>query len=189
VEVWRNRDFYDNELHLLDGYYGNLERFEYISRRLTLMRGRGLPGTAWTQQYPVIMTHLAESNSFIRARNAAEHHLNTGLAIPFTYTNRDIQVVTFLSTESTPVADRVEVWRPDEAHRYLLFDQGCSATGDQLMGVYRGQAFDRGESALGKVWLNGRPLVEKSDESETGGAVYIPCLDQGFLKAIVRFVF
>ncbi len=189
VEVWRNRDFYDNELHLLDGYYGNLERFEYISRRLTLMRGRGLPGTAWAQQYPVIMTNLAASSSFIRARNAAECNLNSGLAIPFSYTDRDVQVVTFLSTAQTPVADRVEVWRPDEAHRYLLFDQGYSTTGDNLQGTYRGQAFDRGESALGRVWLNGRPLVEKADASESGGTVYIPCLEQGFLKAIVRFVF
>lgn len=189
VEVWRNRDFYDNELHLQDGFYGNLDRFEFISRRLTLMRGRGLPGTAWTQGYPVIMTHLGESGSFLRARNAAECNLNTGLAIPFFYTQRDIQVVTFLSTEATPVAGRFEVWRPDEAHRYLLFAQGYSAKGEDLQALYRGVAHDRGDSALGQVWLNGRPRVEKSSANEQNGSVYIPCVDGGFLKAIVRFEF
>lgn len=189
VEVWRNRDFYDNELHLLDGYYGHLERFEYISQRLTLMRGRGLPGLAWSQGCPVIMTDLAESNSFLRSRNAAECNLTTGLAIPFFYTQRDIQVVTFLSTDITPAAARFEVWRPDEARRYLLFDQGYSAKGEDLKAIYRGKAYDRGESALGMVWLNGRPLVEKSGEGEQGASVCIPCVEGGFLKAIVRFEF
>ena len=189
VEVWRNRDFYDNELHLLDGYYGHLEKFEYLSRHLTLMRGRGLPGLAWSQGGPVIMTNLAESNSFLRARNAAECNLTSGLAIPFFYTQRDIQVVAFLSTDITPAAARFEVWRPDQAGRYLLFDQGCSANGEDLKAVYRSKAYDRGESALGRVWLNGRPLVEKARDGEQGASVYIPCVDGGFLKAIVRLEF
>lgn len=188
VEVWRNRDFYDTELQLMDGYYGKLEKFEYISRRLTIMRGRGLPGLAWMQSSPTIISNLAESTSFIRARNAAECNLTTGLAIPFFYTDRDVQVVTFLSTERTPAAARFEVWRPDASNRYLLFDEGYCAKGSDLKAIHRGKAYDRGESAPGLVWLNGRPLVEQSEDADQGVSVYIPFIIGGILKAVVKFV-
>jgi len=189
VEIWRNRDFYDNELHLLDGYYGKLEKFEYISRHLSLLRGRGLPGLAWSQACPLIMLNLAESNSFVRSRIAAEHNLTAGLAIPFFNTDRDVQVVCFLSTEATPAAGRIEIWRADSSHRYLLFGEGYCAAGRDLKAVHRGKAYDRGESTFGFVWLNGRPLVEKSQEAGYTGAIYIPYIVRGILQAVVKFVF
>ena len=189
VEVWQNRDSYDNELRLKDGYYGSLERFEFISRALTILRGRGLPGSAWSQRSPRIMTNISEAEGFIRARNAAESGINTGLAIPFFYTGRDVQIVALLSTDSTPAANRFEVWKPDEGHSYLLFDQGYCSAGSDLHAEYRGKAFDRGESTLGQVWLNGRPFVEKSELNDQNGTVYLPLIDGGLLSAVVKFVF
>jgi hypothetical protein len=189
MEIWRNRDFYDSELHLQDGYYGALEKFEYISRHLTLMRGRGLPGLAWSLASPLIMLNLAESNSFVRSRIAAEHKLTAGLAIPFLNTDRDVQVVTFLSTDTTPAAARLEIWRADSSHRYLLFGEGYCAKGTDLKALHRGKAYDRGESTMGFVWLNGRPMVEKSDDDDGAGAVYIPFIIRGVLQAVVKFVF
>lgn len=189
VEVWHNRDYYDTELRLTDGYYGALEKFEFISRRLTIMRGRGLPGSSWHQKSPVIMSNLADSNSFLRARNATECGITAGLAIPFFYTNRDVQVVNILSTPNTPTAKRFEVWRPDESHRYLLFDDGYCAEETHLKSEYKGIAFDRGESAFGQVWLTGRPLVEKSDQQDEEGSVYIPYIIDGLLNAVIKFTF
>jgi len=189
VEVWRNRDFYDTELHVLDGYYGKLEKFEYISRHLTMMRGHGLPGLAWSQASPLIMLNLAQSNGFVRSRIAAENNLSTGLAIPFFNADRDVQVVTFLSTDATPAASRIEIWRADSSHRYLLFGEGYCADGSDLKAIYRGKAYDRGESTFGFVWLNGRPLVEKSDETGQSGSIYIPYIVRGILQAVIRFVF
>lgn len=187
VEVWQNRDYYDNELQLKDGYYGMLEKFEWISRRLTIMRGHGLPGLAWKKRSPAILTALGESTSFLRASHAAECGLNTGLAIPFFYTNRDVQVVTLLSTLSTPVARRFEVWRPDADHRYLLFSNGFCSEQNDLKAKYRGIAFARGESPLGRVWLSGRPRVEVLEDNERG--VFLPYVVDGVLYAIISFIF
>lgn len=38
VEVWDNESGSDAELRLAQGYYGELERFEWISRRLSILR-------------------------------------------------------------------------------------------------------------------------------------------------------
>lgn len=46
IEVWGNADGSARELKLVEGYYGDLERFEWISRRLAIMRNHGLPGIA-----------------------------------------------------------------------------------------------------------------------------------------------
>lgn len=189
VEIWQNRDYYDNELRLVDGYYGQLKKFEYTSRNLTIMRGRGLPGVAWQRACPVVVPDLADSGSFLRARNAAASGLAVGLAVPFFYTDRDVQVVAMLSSEVTPAARRVEVWRPDESHRYLLFNDGFCAEGTDLQVEYRGVACDRGESVLGSVWLSGRPCVEIPDRESGEGAVYIPFIHNGLLAAIVKLVF
>ena len=189
VEVWQNRDYYDNELQLKDGYYGKLERFEWISRRLTIMRGRGLPGSAWAQSTPLIITNLPESSSFLRASNAADCGITTGMAIPFFCTKRDVQVVTFLSTLSTPVARRFEIWRPDTEHRYLLFSHGFCAEGTDLQTRFRGTAFARGEEGMGEVWLTGRPLVHASDPLNQERTVYIPFIIDGVLQAVISFVF
>lgn len=187
VEVWQNRDYYDNELQLNGGYYGNLEKFEWVSQRLTILRGHGLPGTAWKMGGPTIMTNLGESGSFLRASHARECGLTTGLAIPFCYTERDVQVVTFLSSLETPVARRFEVWRPDAAHRYMLFSNGFCSEQSDLKARYRGIGYARGESFTGKVWLTGRPLVDSIDDSERG--IFIPFIVNGTLQAVICFVF
>ena len=189
LEIWHNRDADDNELRLTDGYYGKFEKFEFISRRLTIMRGRGLPGQAWSQRAPTIMTDLGATNSFLRSTNAAQCGISTGLAIPFCFTKRNVQVVTVLSTESTPAARRFEIWRPDEARRYLLFSEGYCSEGSDLETRYRGAAYDRGEGNLGQVWLYGRPLVKPSKENDGGGVVYIPFVAEGLLNAVVCLVF
>lgn len=187
VEVWQNRDYYDHELQLKGGYYGALDKFAWISQRLTILRGHGLPGRAWKQRSPAILTDLAESTSFLRSSHAAECGLTTGLAIPFFYTHRDVQVVTFLSTLSTPVARRFEVWRPDADHRYLLYSNGFCAQQQDLKTRYRGIAYARGEGALGKVWLSGRPRVTALPDGER--AVFLPFTVDGILYAVISFVF
>jgi len=189
VEVWHNRDYFDKELKLMDGYYGALKKLEFVSRRLTIMYGRGLPGLAWQKESPLIMNNLAASTSFLRARNAAEYGISTGLAIPFLYTGRDVQVVTLLSTANTPAVRRFEVWRPDESHQYLLFSDGYCAQGSDLKKEYRGVSHARNESVMGEVWLHGRPVAGTSEEPDGTGFVYIPFVINGTLNAVVKFEF
>lgn len=189
VEVWHNQYNSSNELKLADGYYGQLERFEWISRRLTILHGRGLPGRAWDQNRPVMVNDLPHSNSFLRARNAEECGITSGLAIPFSYTPNEVQIVTFLSTLTTPIAKRFEVWVPDREDRYLLFKDGFCVQASDLAQRYQETAFARGQGAIGETWLSGRPLVEESDHANNERTAYIPFIIQGKLHSIVCLVF
>ena len=94
-----------------------------------------------------------------------------------------------LSTLTTPITRRFEVWRPDDSHRYLLFADGYCAEGTDLKQAYRGIAFDRGESLMGQVWLNGRPLVAETDADNQECTVFIPFIIDGLLQAVICFVF
>ena len=186
VEIWYNHEGSHNELKLLDGFYGDLDRFEYVSRRLTLMRGRGLPGIAWETAKPLILGNLAESNTFIRARNAAESGISTGMAIPFRVNGDDFMIVTLLSAAGTPIALRFEVWLPHNERSRLLFHSGYSVTGEDLQDRYRDAAVNKGEGLLGGTWLSGYPILAKSQGTRE---LAIPLIQNGELSAIVRLVF
>lgn len=189
VEVWQNRDYYDNELKLKGGYYGQLQDFEWVSKRLSILRGHGLPGQAWKTGKPLMMDNLGEQSNFLRASHAKTSGLTTGLAVPFFYTDRDIQVITFLSTLSTPLARRFEIWQPDEERRYLLFSDGFCAEQSDLKKQFRGTAYARGESTIGQVWLTGRPLAEAIDDANAERGIYFPYIANGVMKAVIGFIY
>ncbi len=188
MEVWHNANGSNSELKLADGYYGELERFGWVSRRLTMMRGRGLPGSAWMQDKPVIIDDLGRSNTFLRSRNAAEVGITTGLAIPFSYMESDVQILTFLSAKGTPIARCFEIWTPDSNENVLRFDSGYCQIDTDLEQKYASSAIKKGEGPLGHAWLSGRPLVA-GPESEDGNAmIVLPVIKGCTLNSIVTLV-
>lgn len=66
IEVWANDADRGNELGVIDGYYGTLDYFEFISRKTKIMKGFGLLGQVWEKGLPILMADLGESESFIR---------------------------------------------------------------------------------------------------------------------------
>ncbi len=185
VEIWHQSDTSPIELKLLDGYYGDLERFEWVSRRLTLLKGRGLPGAAWDIGRPIIIGDLAKSNTFLRSRNAAECGITTGMAIPFSYGDK-VEVVALLSARGTPVAQQFEVWVPDGRHQNLIFDAGFSSSGEDLSSQYQTQNVAKGDGVLGDAWQGGRPLLATVDGRRQ---LVLPLIKHGMLVAMVRLVF
>ncbi len=185
MEVWQNTT--DSELELVDGYYGDMDRFEWLSRRLSIMKGRGLPGSAWDQGKPVIIDDIGNSNSFLRASNAAREGITTGLAIPFKL-GVGVQVLVFLSAKGTPIARRFEIWLPDADNGSLHFDAGQCVAGRDLATEYAGTRIERGEGLLGQCWLTGRPTVAPIEDEDGDVIVVIPVIDQGSLNSIVSLV-
>lgn len=192
IEVWENAAGSSSELKLSEGYYGDLERFEWISRRLTIVRSHGLPGTAWESGMPFMMNDLGSSGTFLRARNAAEAGITTGLAIPFSALGGDVQVLTFLSAKGTPIARRFEIWAVEGDA--LAMVSGHAESGADLLAQYAGVMFAKGEGEIGKVWLTGKPVIASvADGSsiETGNerALMLPVINAGQLVSVVVLAF
>lgn len=191
IEIWSNQEDSANELKLDNGYYGNMDSFEWISRRLSIMRGRGLPGIAWEQGEPHIMSDLIRNTTFLRARSAAECGINTGLAIPYlteNHTGQQAHIITLLSNDENLIAMRFEIWTPDPRHEYLVFHSGYCAASGPLDKRYSNRAYARGQGAVGESWLTGRPIITQTDFGEGERGVYLPLNHNGNLSAVIVFV-
>lgn len=186
LEVWESGTHApENELKLASGYFGDLERFEWVSRKLTIMKGFGLPGEAWEQGKPLLMKDLAESSSFLRAQNAAECGITTGMAIPLSNQPGGIHVVTMLSASGTPIAHQFEIWSPNEEGK-LVFEDGYlhDIESEKLRDYFKDQSFERGQGPLGEAWLTGRPKISYQPGNAT---IILPVTYHGQLTAIIRF--
>lgn len=112
IEVWESNG--KGELEHADGYYGNLTRFEEVSRQLKFPRGVGLPGLVFQFGSPQLIDDLRRSNSFLRAAAARESGVASGLGLPIYCGGSIAFVILFLSALKTPLARAFEIWRPDE---------------------------------------------------------------------------
>ncbi len=188
MELWQTVRDSDTELRLVDGYYGDLDKFEWVSRRLTMKRGRGLPGSAWELGKPLIIEDLGQSGTFLRASHAEAAGITTGLAIPFDYTEPEVQILTLLSAKGTPIARRFEIWMPNEDRTRLQYDSGHCISGTDLALEYAGTAIIRGEGPLGQAWLTGRPSVVAIPAGEGQALIVLPIIKDASLASMVCLV-
>lgn len=200
IEVWCDNG--REELSLTDGYYGDMERFEWISRRTTFPRGRGLPGKVWLVAQPVVVADLAHSTSFLRAHNAAEAGITTAIAIPFysPLVKGDLSAVTlFLSSNATPIAGRFEIWVQDRTRDLLMFGAAVEQASNQFEPMDAKRTIAKGRGILGEVALSSVPRVvsglrqvpeASGDPSATGEydeMLAIPILRDGTTTSLVAF--
>lgn len=200
IEVWA-RDLGRDEMALVDGYFGTLERFEWITRRIRFTFGQGLPGGVWAERAPMVIEDLGSSTTFMRARNAAEAGITTALGLPCFHGPESVHVMAFLSAMGTPIARRFEVWVPDDEHGRLVYRDGHCDLGDDLAARYRHLSIAKGAGMLGAVWLTGVPRVAESlgeDDSPSSRAAQqagldalfaMPVFDGAVMKAVVVFAF
>jgi len=196
IEVWEN-DFPDhsNELGMVDGYYGTLEYFEFVSRSTKIMKGFGLPGLVWEMQKPILMEDLGSSDSFIRGRDAKNAGITTGLGIPVVLNKEKIDIMVFLSAKATPIAKRLQIWMSDDKHEKLYCHAAFGPELNNSISSFENRTFAKSEDLLGKVWLTGVPEISEitlDDDAETAVTVSIlavPVINQGKLVAVSTFLF
>ena len=186
---------------LVDGYYGTMDRFEWISQKLQFVFGRGLPGTVWKSREPLVIEKLSEFTTFMRARNAAEAGITTALGIPNFCGSDSIYVIDFLSAKGTPIAQRFEIWKPDAEKGGLVFHSGHCAQGRTLQQDYTDIVLHKGNSVLGKVWLTGAPCVaneisdkdvaalETLQQAGLDSMFAMPVFDGDEIQSIVAFYY
>ncbi|WP_374089570.1 GAF domain-containing protein [Methylomicrobium lacus] len=196
IEVWSNEGAADHALHLLDGYYGSLTQFETHSRQIGLPKGQGIPGRSWETAMPVLVEDLGKADEYVRSGDALKAGISTVLGIPFVNGDEQAYVITFLSAKATPIAKRIQIWMPDTDGRQLLCRQSHSKNSNNLAEIFETLTVNKGDGALGRVWLTGMPLITgNQDESyneeldDLSRMLAIPVIEQGRLKAIVTFLF
>lgn len=185
IEVWHNdpaQPGQGRDMVLLDGHYGRTaDTFEFISRRTSFRRGTGLPGMAWETRAPVFLPDLGRGSGFLRGDGAQKVGINRGLALPCAVPGPPQYVMTFLSALNTPIAQRVEVWRPGPGG-WCLADGFCETTG-ALPGA-ASPAAPSAEVALCRD--SGLPVVGRAPGVPL---VALPVLDREALVAIVALGF
>lgn len=168
MELWRNDPDVAADMTLVDGYYASTgPGFETASRNTLLLRGAGLPGLAWQRQASVFFDGLGQS-SFVRAEHAATAKLQRGLAIPCPVPTREHYVLTFLSSAATPIARRIESWRPDADGQSLERRYGyCETAGTLPTGAGQTTA-GKGEDTIAEAFATGVPAIRQYSTDEPG---------------------
>lgn len=192
IELWAKDHDRLNEMGLLEGYYGSMQDFEWISKNIKIMRGHGLPGKVWKESMPTIIKDLGDSATFLRARKAVKEGITTGLALPAWMIEDDGYVIAFLSAKKTPIARRFEIWIPDDTGEGLVFRDGHCEDDTDLSEEYAMTRLEKQSTILGNVWKTGYPVL--TEEFEITGStksfsslLALPIIQNGFCKAVVAF--
>ena len=196
IEVWCNNSVSENNLSVMDGYYGTLQHFETISRQLSVPKGQGLAGLAWESGMPVLIDDISKADTFIRASDAQQAGITMGIGIPVSDNPGLPYIMIFLSAKATPIAKRIQIWIPDQQGKQLICQQGYSKNSNDLAKIFETITVKKGEGALGRVWLTGMPVITGDHEpgynpelDSLSSMLAIPVIEQGRLKAIVSFLF
>jgi len=193
IELWGKNQDRSFEMTLIDGYYGKMESFSWISKNIKIMKGQGLPGTVWSTSTPFVINNLGESATFLRATKAKKEGLTTAIAIPSWINEEDGYVMTFLSAKETPIAHRFEIWIPDETAEALIFRDGISCEGVDLTEYYKLTRLDKQSSLAGKAWKTGRPILGDKFHGEkelmADAFLALPVIQNGFCTSVIMFYF
>jgi hypothetical protein len=199
IELWHNDAERSHEMALVDGYYGTADMFEFNSRHTKFPRGFGLPGRTWKAGMPVIIKDLHDSKAFLRWEEATEIGINCGVGIPYRTGISQTWVMTFLSAQATPIAQRFEIWVPDEKRSALVFRSGDCSKGGDLASLYAGKSIGKGEGSIGGAWATGMPAINEhlGDDGSIAAAlartsgmkqiVVLPVIEGAELNAVLAW--
>jgi hypothetical protein len=161
IELWHNDAERSHEMALVDGYYGTADMFEFNSRHTRFPKGFGLPGRTWKAGMPLIVKDLHNSKAFLRWEEASKVGINCGVGIPYRTGADQTWVMTLLSAQATPIAQRFEIWMPNAARSALTFHSGDCSKGADLASLYAGKSIGKGEGSIGGAWATGMPAINE----------------------------
>ena len=199
IELWHNDPEVSHEMGLVDGYYGTADMFEFNSRHTKFPRGFGLPGRTWKANMPLIIKDVYNSKQFLRWEEASEIGINCGVGIPYRTSVDQTWVMTFLSAQATPIAERFEIWTPNGSRNALVFQSGDCSKQTDLDALYSSKTIGRGEGSIGGAWATGMPAIcedLKHDGSIAASLarvsgmnqiIVLPVIDNAVLKAVLAW--
>lgn len=157
VEVWVP-DAAGTLLEFGSGWYGDTRAFGAISQRLCFGRGEGLPGQAWEQRRPIMLTDLA-SGGFLRTQAAAAEGLTCAVAWPVFAGETLRAVLLILCGDDEQHVGAIELWRNALGSHDMTLDAGYyGGTAEVFAFLSKHTAFRRGTGLPGLVWERGMPV-------------------------------
>ncbi len=156
IEVWKLARR-GSRLELECGMYGDLEEFRWQSERTGFEYGEGLPGRAWQQREPLIMTKLEEPY-FQRAVEARRARLSAAIALPVFIGDFLGGVVVLLCGDGM-AGGALEVWAPDDDNGVLSLRDGHYGALASLGESSRELRFAEGEGLPGLAMVRRAPVL------------------------------
>lgn len=146
-----------------DGFYGPLKPFEAAAEEHGFAPGEGLPGRAWKEGRPILLTDLADP-AFPRSRLAEEAGLAAAAAIPvFSGASLRGVLMLFLGPDQTGA---VEIWRGEGAT--MTLDAGFYGAAAAFRAVSEATTFERGQGLPGGVWGAQAPILMRDLATSAG---------------------
>lgn len=178
IEIWipdRER----TQLEFGSGLYGALTEFKTASEQQHFAYDEGLPGKAWAEGHPIVLTKF-EHSYFKRTAAAQKAGLTCGIAIPIFSGDFLLAVVVFLCGDDEEHAGAIEVWCNDIATEHALHVMdGYYGSLEHFEKISRQIKVPKGHGIPGTAWETGMPvLIEdigkvteltRSDEAQQAG--------------------
>lgn len=157
VEVWVP-DASHSMLEFGAGIYPPGSRFGAASRALCFGRGEGLPGRAWDEGRPIVLTRF-EGSYFRRTRLAAAEGLTCGIALPVFVGDRLSAVMLMFCGDDAQHAGAIELWHNPPGSSDMTLDEGYYGnTAEVFEFMSRSTAFRQGTGLPGLAWESGLPV-------------------------------
>jgi hypothetical protein len=159
AEVWLpSRDH--TVLELAGGVFDQVPSFSAASRDACFGRAEGLPGRAWDDGRPLLLTQL-QGSYFLRAAAAAAAGLTAAMALPvFRGEQLTSLVVLLFGHPATPVGG-IELWHNDPrvSTDLVLGDAYYGSAAPALEAASRDGSLSRGAGLPGQAWQRGSAVL------------------------------
>jgi len=156
VEVWTptiDRKW----LAMADGIFGEHGSFRAQSEMRSFAYDKGLPGKAWSQARPIIITDL-EHSYFQRKHEATQHGLTSAIAIPIFTGEYLLAVIVLLCGDDQHQAGAIELWGKNKEEKLALIE-GYFPSLDNFAWQSRRITFSKELGLPGRVWESRMPEI------------------------------
>jgi len=168
TEIWEpNADMTD--LSLTGGLYGSEHKFYDYSKRVTFKYNESLPGRAWAEQHPIILSSIDDS-CFKRTEEANKIDITSAIAMPIFSGEYLMAVIVFLcSDKEDTIHGAIELWSKNQDNRNEMeLVDGYYGKMESFAFASKNTKIKRAEGLPGIVWSTSMPLIIKDlGESET----------------------
>jgi hypothetical protein len=167
IEIWIP-DKERTQLEFGSGIYGGLIDFKTDSEQQKFSYNEGLPGKAWAEGRPIVLTKF-EDSYFKRTAAAKSAGLTCGIAIPIVSGDFLMAVVVFLCGDDEEHAGAIEVWcNSSVSVNTLKVMDGYYGTLQHFESISRQISVPKGQGLAGLAWESGMPvLIDDISKADT----------------------